>query len=86
MEFNIVEVGDDPNVVLFELQEAAKGYIESAQRFSGFRSRVINPVLNQKPEKEYEQLWNQAQRFRQERSILPQKVFDFGARNLTAVS
>lgn len=86
LEFNIVEVGDDPNVVLFELQEAAIGYIESAQKITGFRLKVINPALNQKPAIEYEQLWNQAQRFRQKRSALPRNVFDFGARNLAAVS
>lgn len=61
LEFNIVEVGDDPNVAYLEMQEAARGYIEAAQKFRGFRPQMINPVLNQKPDKEYDRLWDNAQ-------------------------
>lgn len=85
LEFNIVQVGDDPNVVYLEMQEAAKGYIEAAQKLHGFRPRVVNPVLNQKPDQEYERLWNEARDFRQERDAFPENVFDFGIRNLAAV-
>ena len=78
LEFNIVEVGDDPNVVYLEMQEAAKGYIEATQKLRGFRSRVVNPVLNQKSEEEYERLWNKARSFRQERDTFPANVFEIG--------
>ena len=60
LEFNIVQVADDPNVAYLEMQEAARGYIEAAQKFIGFRPQVVNPMLNQKSGKECEQLWNEA--------------------------
>ena len=85
LEFNVVQVGDDPNVVFFEMQEAAKGYIEAAQKLKGFRSQMVNPVLNQKPDKKYEQLWNKARSFKESRHSFPENVFDFGVRNLAAV-
>lgn len=85
LEFNIVEVGDDPNVVYLEMQEAAKGYIEATQKLRGFRPQVVNPVLNQKPDEEYELLWNEARDSGQERDTFPENVFDFGIRNLAAV-
>lgn len=86
LEFNIVQIGDDPNVVYFELQEAVKGYIEAAQKIKGFRKKAVNPILNQEPEAEYEHLWNQAQSTtRGPAMALPKNVFDFGTRNLAAV-
>ncbi len=85
LEFNIVEVGDDPNVVYFEMQEAAKGYIEAAQKLHGFRPHVVNPILNQKADEEYERLWNKAQSAQQKQNLFPKNVFDFGTRNLAAV-
>lgn len=85
LEFNIVEVGDDPNVVYLEMQEAAKGYIEAAQKLHGFRPQVVNPVLNQEPDEEYERLWNEAQGAQQKQNSFPENVFDFGARNLAVV-
>jgi predicted RNase H-like HicB family nuclease len=85
LEFNIVEVGDDPNVVLFEMQEAVKGYLESAQKFKGFRPQSIKPILNQKSEEEYELLWNRAQSYKEKRNLFPKNIFDFGTRNLAAV-
>jgi predicted RNase H-like HicB family nuclease len=54
LEFNIVESGDDPDVVLFNLNEAIQGYVESQQKVGG--SRVA--PLNQKADIEYEDLWN----------------------------
>ena len=53
LEFNIVESGDDPDIVYFNLQEAIQGYVESQQKIGG--SRVA--PLNQKPDSEYEHLW-----------------------------
>jgi len=83
LEFNIVQVGDDPNLVYLELQEAVRGYIEAAQKIAGFREKAITPVLNQKPDKEYETLWNQVQSATQKPGVaLPANVFDFGTRNL----
>ncbi len=53
LEFNIVESGDDPDVVQFNLSEAIQGYVESQKKIKG--SRVA--PLNQKPQKEYEDMW-----------------------------
>lgn len=85
LEFNIVQVGDDPNLVYMELQEAVRGYIEAAQKIRGFREKAINPILNQKPDEEYEKLWNEAQSATGKTAAqLPKNVFDFGTRNLVA--
>ena len=54
LEFNIIESGDDPDVVRFNLDEAIQGYVESQNKIKG--SRVA--PLNQKPISEYEELWN----------------------------
>lgn len=86
LEFNIVQVGDDPNLVYLELQEAVRGYIEAAQKIKGFREKSINPMLNQSSDEAYELLWNQAQlATRNPASMLPKNVFDFGTRNLAVV-
>ena len=86
LEFNIVQVGDDPNVVRFEMQEAVRGYIEASLKFKGFREAALVPMLNQKPEDEYESLWDKAQASTQEtKGVLPSNVFDFGTRNLALV-
>lgn len=86
LEFNIVQVGDDPNIVYLELQDAVRGYIEAAQKIKGFREKAINPMLNQKSEASYEALWNEAQSTTQKPNhLLPENVFDFGTRNLAAV-
>ena len=86
LEFNIVQVGDDPNLVYAELQEAVRGYIEAAQKIKGFRDKSINPILNQESEEEYESLWNEAQStFRQPEPELPRNVFNFGTGNLALV-
>lgn len=53
LEFNIVESADDADVVMFNLQNAIRGYIESQQKIKGSR---ISP-LNQKPDGEYEKMW-----------------------------
>ncbi len=83
LEFNIVQIGDDPNVVYLELEEAVRGYIEAAQKITGFREKAINPVLNQEPDAESESLWNQAQSTTREPATpLPENVFNFGTRNL----
>ena len=86
LEFNIVQVGDDPNLVYLELQEALRGYIEAAQKIKGFREKAVSPILNQEPDEEYESLWNRAQATtREPATALPENVFDFGTRNLAVV-
>ena len=86
LEFNIVQVGDDPNLVYIELQEAVRGYIEAAQKIKGFREKAVNPMLNQESDEAYEILWNRAQEATRESvTALPKNVFDFGTRNLAVV-
>ena len=52
LELNIVEQGDDPLVVQASLYQAIKGYVQTARKFK------MRPMsLNQKPDKEYEELW-----------------------------
>lgn len=86
LEFNIVQVGDDPSLVYLELQEAVRGYIEATQKIKGFREKSVNPILNQKPDEQYESLWSRVQSATQEQGVaLPANVFDFGMRNLAVV-
>lgn len=53
LEFNIVESGDDPREVLFRLFNAFQGYVESAQKV-----KARPQILNQKPDEEYEKIWD----------------------------
>ena len=57
LEFNIVEAGDDPREVLLLLFEAIQGYVKSALKIKARPS-----ILNQKADKEYENLWDILQR------------------------
>jgi predicted RNase H-like HicB family nuclease len=52
LEFNIVETGDSPEEVMMLLDEAVKGYVESAQK-----GKLSIGVLNQNTDPEYERLW-----------------------------
>ena len=53
LEFNLVEQGEDPLAVMASLDQAIKGYIETAHKYK------MRPfALNQKPAAEYEALWN----------------------------
>jgi hypothetical protein len=54
LEFNIVESADDADVVMFNLQNAIQGYVESQRKIKGSR---VSP-LNQKADEEYEQMWH----------------------------
>lgn len=56
LEFNIVESGDDPKKVLLSLEQAIRGYVKAAKK-----AKLGSSVLNQKTEKEYEDIWNQVQ-------------------------
>ena len=57
LEFNIVESGDDPREVLMLLFEAVEGYVRSARKY-----KARPAILNQKEDKEYEQLWQALQK------------------------
>lgn len=53
LEFNIVEEGDNPREVMILLDSAIRGYIDSAKKL-----KARPHILNQKPDQEYEKLWN----------------------------
>ena len=53
LEFNIVETGDSPQEVMMLLDEAIKGYVESARK-----SKFSIKVLNQEIDPEYESFWD----------------------------
>ncbi|MDP3763972.1 MAG: hypothetical protein Q8Q92_05075 [bacterium] len=76
LEFNIVEYAEDSQIALFRLFEAIKGYVESFKMVKGARPYT----LNQKPEKEYEDLWNKLRAGIPVRS--PYQIDSFGEKNL----
>jgi len=55
LEFNIVESSDDPRLAYFNLLQAVDGYIASVQKIKGARNFSS---LNQIPDSEYSDLWN----------------------------
>ncbi|HUX81044.1 MAG TPA: hypothetical protein VMV38_01850 [Candidatus Paceibacterota bacterium] len=57
LEFNIVEQGDSPQEVMLLLDNAVKGYVESAQK-----NKLSISVLNQEIDPAYEKLWNIGQK------------------------
>ncbi|HEY4514866.1 MAG TPA: hypothetical protein VJJ22_01780 [Candidatus Paceibacterota bacterium] len=72
LEFNIVEEGEDPQLVLFNLLQAIQGYVKSLRKI-----KARQDPLNQIPEREYEVLWNEANR--SELSVKsPFSVYTFG--------
>jgi len=75
LEFNIVEHGNDPREVMVMLDEAIRGYLQSARKAN------IGPhVLNQTTDTEYESLWKKLEG----RKVvpLPIQVHSFGMRTL----
>ena len=74
LEFNIVESGDAPQEAMLLLFEAVEGYLESARRIKA-RSRI----LNQRPEHEYETMWNDLQ---ERKKVHAKDVFTFGNLNI----
>jgi predicted RNase H-like HicB family nuclease len=52
LEFNIVESGTSPQEAMMLLNDALIGYVEAAKK-----NKVRPSVLNQKADKEYEELW-----------------------------
>lgn len=73
LEFSIVESGETPQEALVLLFEAIQGYVESARKI-----KSLPGILNQKSDKEYENLW----RTLKERKTSPKhQVFTFGQLN-----
>jgi hypothetical protein len=79
LEFNIVESGDDPQIAMFGLFEAIAGYVEAFKKIKGARPAV----LNQKPDKEYEDMWNKLASGSPIKS--PYSIYTFGTRPLATV-
>jgi predicted RNase H-like HicB family nuclease len=68
LEFNIVEEGDSPEEVMSSLFQAIKDYVKTASKFK------IRPMpLNQKPDKEYQELWNKLENGKNK-----EEVYTFG--------
>ena len=76
LEFNIVEEGDNPEEVMASLFRAIQGYVETARKLK------MRPMpLNQKPDKEYEELWDKLEKRKtkpEKRITKPEEVFSFG--------
>ncbi|MBU4204713.1 hypothetical protein KKE19_00725 [Patescibacteria group bacterium] len=73
LEFNIVEEGDNPAEVILSLFQAIQGYVETAQKLK------MRPMpLNQKPDKEYQELWNKLEESKEKKSAMPKNIYNFG--------
>ena len=71
LEFNIVEEGDNPLKVMASLFEAIQGYVETARKLK------MRPIpLNQKSDKEYEQLWDKLEEAKKPLKL--EEIFTFG--------
>lgn len=84
LEFNIVVEAAHPTEALLLLHEAAMGYLESARK-----TKARPHVLNQKPDPEYERMWQayQDQRMKEkyERMVGFLPVFSTGRLELARV-
>lgn len=78
LEFNIVEIDKDPNIVLFNLLEAMTGYIQSA-----IKNNIDISMLNQKTNKEYEIIWDKINKNNHKPSM--PNVYMFGKKALVNV-
>jgi len=80
LELNIVEESQDPLAVQASLYQAIKGYVQTARKFK------MRPMsLNQRPDKEYEELWRVLQsnvlkgRTKKSDAVIGRKqIFNFG--------
>ncbi|MGQ9638819.1 MAG: hypothetical protein ACUVT6_13675 [Thermodesulfobacteriota bacterium] len=75
LEFNITETGDTPQEAFLLISEAVEGYLESARKI-----KARPHILNQRPEREYEEMWEALQK---RREIPAKKVFSFGNLSIT---
>ena len=72
LELNIVEEGDNPVEVMASLFQAVQGYVETARKLK------MRPIpLNQKPDKEYEELWNNLEKSKIKKDK-PKEIYSFG--------
>ena len=74
LEFNIVETGDTPREAMLLLFEAIEGYLESARRI-----KARPHILNQKTDREYEEMWDTLE---ERKKIRAKEVFTFGNLNI----
>ena len=77
LEFNIVESGNDPREIMIMLDEAIRGFVQSARK-----SKLRPMVLNQTADAEYESLWKKLEQGKPIPS--PIKIHSFGERSLSA--
>jgi len=81
LELNVMVDGDDPREVSLLLQEAITGFLISARK-----EKLPNMTVNQKPDKEYEILWNNLQKQKTKKPIKsPFKIYSAGLMNLSTV-
>ncbi|NOY35575.1 MAG: hypothetical protein GXP44_01490, partial [bacterium] len=70
--------GDDPREVLMLLFEAIQGYVKSAGK-----AKIRPHILNQKPGKEYEEMWAALEGKKKQSKIKsPLSIYTFGQRPL----
>ena len=75
LEFNIVETGDNPREAMLLLFEAVEGYLESGRKI-----KARSHILNQRPDREYEEMWDDLQ---EGKKIRAKEVSTFGNLNLS---
>lgn len=78
LEFNIVETGDSPQEVMVLLDNAIKGFVESADK-----AKLSIGVLNQEVDPEYETLWNQG---RSALEMAGKRVYSVSSQPLAALA
>ena len=78
LEFNIVEQGDSPQEVMLLLDDAIKGYVESAQK-----NKLSISVLNQEIDPAYEALWDAGQKGLKKKN---QHIYSTSSQSITALS
>lgn len=78
LELNIVESGNDPREVMLMLDEAMRGYLETAAKVN-----ASSKVLNQKADPEFEKLWARLQDNKPVKS--PIKIYSHGAFSLPSL-
>ncbi len=82
LEFNIVESGDEPREALLSLFEAMNGYVKAARKVKARPS-----ILNQKTDKEYEELWNKLNsKVGNDPKVKMSDIFTFGRQSVAAVA
>lgn len=76
LEFNIIESGTTPQEAMLLLFEAVEGYVESAKKV-----KARPNILNQKSDKEYENLWRSGHEAKAQKRTL-KDIFTVGELNL----